>query len=95
MEDFGVVNPSPSSLLSVLCHFWSYFWVIRVRCFRGNFLQISLRGLLVSALCLFVDDIDPSNTGNHLRFVFFQRGSRWLLLSARCTFPVDWSGLRP
>jgi hypothetical protein len=69
--------------------------VIRVRHFRGNFLQISLRGLWVSALCLFVDDIDPSNVGNHLRFVVFQRGSRWLLVSARCMIPVDWSGLRP
>jgi hypothetical protein len=36
-----------------------------------------------------VDDIDPSNAKNHLQFVVFQRGSRWLLVSARCTIPVD------
>jgi hypothetical protein len=42
-----------------------------IRRFDGVSLRISLRGSWVSALCLFVDDIDSSNIGFGLRFVDF------------------------
>jgi hypothetical protein len=43
-----------------------------IRHFEGIFLRISLRGSRVSALFLFVDDVDPSNVGNRLRFAVFR-----------------------
>jgi hypothetical protein len=36
--------------------------------FERVFLRISLRGSWVSALCLYVDDLDPSNAGKPPRF---------------------------
>jgi hypothetical protein len=39
------------------------------------FLSGFLRESWVSALCLFVDDLDSSNTGFGLRFVDFQMNS--------------------
>jgi hypothetical protein len=38
------------------------------RGFERVFLWISLRGSWVSALCLFVNDLDPSNVGKPPRF---------------------------
>jgi hypothetical protein len=38
------------------------------RGFERVFLRISLRGSWVSALCLFVDDFDPSNAGKPPQF---------------------------
>jgi hypothetical protein len=46
--------------------------------FEGVSLWISLRGSWVSALCLFVDDLDPSNAGFGLRFIDFWMNSRSL-----------------
>jgi hypothetical protein len=42
-----------------------------IRRFEGISIQISLRGSWVSALCLFVDDLDPSNARFGLRSVDF------------------------
>jgi hypothetical protein len=44
--------------------------------FDGVSIRISLRGSWVSALCLFVDDLDPSNAGFGLRFVDFWMNPR-------------------
>jgi hypothetical protein len=47
---------------------------------RHIFLWISLRGSWVSSLCLYMDDLDPSNGGNHCGFVVFRMNS-----SFRCS----------
>jgi hypothetical protein len=52
--------------------FCAIFVLRSIRPFEGVSLRISLRGSWVSALCLFVDDLDPSNTGLGLRFVDFR-----------------------
>jgi hypothetical protein len=52
--------------------FCAIFVLRSIRRFEGVSLRISLRGSWVSALCLFVDDLDPSNTGFGLRFVDFR-----------------------
>jgi hypothetical protein len=44
--------------------------------FEGVSLRISLRGYWMSALCLFVDDLDPSSAGFGLRFVDFWMNPR-------------------
>jgi hypothetical protein len=49
----------------------------------------------VSVLCLFVDNLDPSNTKNGLQFVGFQRSSSSRFSSLRFMIPLDLVGLRP
>jgi hypothetical protein len=64
----------------LLLHFRSSFCAIFVlylfHRFEGISIWISLRGSWVSALCLFVDDLDPSNTGFGLQFVDFWMNPR-------------------
>jgi hypothetical protein len=56
---------------------FSWVFVLRsIRRFGGVSLRISLRGSLVSALCLFVDDLVPSNVGFGLQFVEFWMNPR-------------------
>jgi hypothetical protein len=52
--------------------FCAIFVLRSIRRFEGVSHRISLRESWVSAWCLFVDDIDPSNTGFGLRFVDFR-----------------------
>jgi hypothetical protein len=64
----------------LLLHFRSSFCAIFLldlfHQFEGVSIWISLRGSWVSALCLFVDDLDPSNAGFGLRFVDFWMNPR-------------------
>jgi hypothetical protein len=67
----------PFSLFGDFRSLFLGFFVRRSICrFEGVSLRISLRGLWVSALCLFVDDLDPSNAGFGLRFVDFWMNPR-------------------
>jgi hypothetical protein len=64
---------------SELCFSWSFcaiFVLDLFRRFEGVSIRISLRGSWLSALCLFVDDLDPSNAGFGLRFVDFWMNPR-------------------
>jgi hypothetical protein len=66
-----------------------------IRRFEGVSLRISLRGSWVSALCLFVDDLDPSNAGFGLRFVDFWMNPRLLCSWQGFTIPGVVGSLRP
>jgi hypothetical protein len=58
--------------VSFLSYFRRNFVRRSIRQFEGVSLRISLRGSWVSALCLFVDDLDPSNARFGLLFVDFR-----------------------
>jgi hypothetical protein len=86
LDKIFIVNSSSKSCANLsipeflLLHFRSHFcaiFVLRAICrFEDVSLRISLRG--VSALCLFVDDLDPSNAVFGLRFVDFWMNPRSL-----------------
>jgi hypothetical protein len=48
--------------VGLLVPVWVFSFFGLFRGFETVFLRICLRGSWVSALCLFVDDLDPSNT---------------------------------
>jgi hypothetical protein len=56
--------------------FLDFSFIARFVDLRVFLFGISLRGSWVSSLCLFVDDLDPSNTGFGLRFVDFWMNPR-------------------
>jgi hypothetical protein len=76
MEEFDVVIISLSLIFVIFVPFSGLFWGIfihrLIHRFEGVSLWISLSGSWVSALCLFVDDIDPLNAGIFLQVVSFR-----------------------
>jgi hypothetical protein len=47
----------------------------------------------VDVLCIFVDDLDHSNTGNRNRFGEVWMNSSWCFKCTRFAIPDDWIGL--
>jgi hypothetical protein len=63
-------------LLHFRSSFCAFFVLDLFHRFEGVSIWISLRGSWVSALCLFVDDLDLSNAGFGLRFIDFWMNPR-------------------